>query len=53
MFSESCVGISSRLTSTSNFCTVIGLAFALVVAGTFGPDPLYAQEVPSPSTPDL
>ena len=53
MFSESCVGSSSRLTPTSSFCTVVGLAFALVVAGTFGPEPLYAQDGTPQSPPDL
>ena len=33
MFSEAFVGSSSRLTSASSFCTVVCLAFALVVAG--------------------
>ena len=39
MFSEAFVGSSSRLTSASSFCTVVCLAFALVVAG---PPPLRA-----------
>ena len=54
MFSEAFVGSSSRLTSASSFCTGVCLAFALVVAGTFGPEPLYAQDVPPTSpTADL
>ena len=39
MFSEAFVGSSSRLTPCSRFW-----AFALVVAGILGPEPLYAQD---------
>ena len=48
MFSEAFIGSSSRLTPSSRFYTVVG-AFALIVAGILGPEPLYAQEDLAPS----
>ena len=55
MFSQAFVGISRRSGVRArqssvwrSRSSVVGLAFALVVAGTFGPEPLYAQDVTPP-----
>ena len=60
MFSQAFVGISRRSGVRArqssvwrSRSSVVGLAFALVVAGTFGPYPLYAQDGGTPPPPDL